>query len=209
MNRGFKMRFKNLIAVILLATMVFVPYSLSWAMNPGELIVKMFDQSLKILKDPSLQGTDKTAERKQKLWELLAPVFNFDEISRRALGQHWKNHTDQEREEFTQIFTNVLKSTYLDRTDSYAGEKVILIKEMVKNNRSKVQTSFITKDGEKVAVDFSMKKASSRWRIYDVTVEGVSTVANYRSQFNSILSKSSFAELIKKLKEKETELSGL
>ena len=202
------MRFKNLATILLSTIMIFLPCSLSWAMSPGEVIVEMADQSLKILQDPSLQGTDKIAERKQKLWELLGPVFNFDEISRMALGQHWNNYTDQEKEEFTQIFTDVLKSTYLDRTDSYSGEKVVFIKEIVKNNRSKVQTNFITKDGEKAAVDFSLKNNNGTWKIYDVIIEGVSTVANYRSQFNSILSKSPFAELIKKLKEKEAELSN-
>ena len=200
------MRLNNRTLVSLLTILsTFIFSSSLWAESPGQVIVETIDKSLEILRDPLLQDVSKMSERKQKLWETLEPIFAFQEISRRALGRHWKKRTAEERKEFTLIFTNTLKNTYLHKSDSHASEDIIYLRENTQGNRSKVQTNVITTEGKKVAVDYSMYKSDNGWKIYDVAIEGVSVVGNYRSQFNSILNKSSFAELIQKLKEKEKE----
>lgn len=204
------MRLKNQILISLLTILfVFTFSSLLWAESPGEVIVETVNKGLEILRDPSLQDVGKISERRQKMWDILTPVFNFEEISRRALGQHWKNRTAKERKEFILIFTNNLKNTYLYKTDSYANEKIIYLRENRQGNCSKVQTNFVTTEGKKIAVDYSMHRIDNTWKVYDITIEGVSMVSNYRSQFNSILHKSSFEELIQKLKEKEKELDEI
>lgn len=166
--------------------------------QPGKMIVNTIDKGLKILKDPSIKKEDK----KERLWKQLEPIFDFKAISKMALGRHWKKHTPEERKKFTDIFTTILKNVYLNKTASYSGKKVIFKQQFVQAGRAKVQTNIITDKGKKVSVDLSMHKIDGSWKVYDMTIEGVSIVNNYRSQFNTILSKSSFKDLLGKLREK-------
>lgn len=175
--------------------------------SPGQLVVEKIEESLKVLNDPELKVKGRLEERKEKLWKILGPVFNFEEISKRALGRHWKERSQQEKQEFTELFTKILKEVFLGKSDTYQGEKIIYLKELVQGNRSRVQTSFITREEKEIAVTFSMINKNGNWQIYDILIEGVSTVGNYRSQFNSILTKSPFSELMNTLKEKELEFS--
>jgi len=192
---------------ILLMTIVSV--SLVWAQTPGQIVVQTINDGLKILNNPSLQSLEKMPERRQKLWEAVKAVFSFEETAKRALGRHWNERTIDEKREFIEIFKSILKNIYLEKSDSYAQENIIYLNERVKGNRSKIYTNFISNDGKKFAVDFSMKIIDNEWKIYDIIIEGVSIVGNYRSQFNSILSKSSFAQLMEKLKKKESEMEGI
>ncbi|MCA9409105.1 MAG: ABC transporter substrate-binding protein [Candidatus Omnitrophica bacterium] len=168
----------------------------------GRIIVHTIEQSLELLKDPKLQSDDKLILRREKLWELLEPIFNFEEIAKRALGHHWRDCSPAEKKEFTEVFTNILKDVYLGRSDSYSGEQIIYLNEETEETRSKVYTNFITTDGKKIDIIFSMKKFADIWQIYDVIIEGVSTVGNYRTQFNSIINKESFTALMQQLKDK-------
>lgn len=167
--------------------------------SPGNLIVNTIDKSLIILKDPALQNENMLESRKQQLWEILEPIFNFNEIARRCLGRHWLDISQDQKEQFLSVFTSTLKDLYLGHSDAYQGEKIIFIREVVKDRLAKVQTNFLTTDGKKLIIDFSLLLENDDWKIYDVIIEGVSMVSTYRSQINSILDKSSFDELIKKL----------
>ncbi|MBP9854854.1 MAG: ABC transporter substrate-binding protein [Candidatus Omnitrophica bacterium] len=171
-----------------------------YAETPGELVTNTVKQGVQILEDPVLKG--QTELRREKLWELLEPVFSFEEIAKFALGPHWQNISAAQQKEFTDSFTTVLKDLYLKRSDEYQGGDVIYVREIVKGDRGKVQTNFI-KDDEKAVVDFSMKKINNAWKVYDITIENVSLLTNYRTQFNSMLAKSSFEEVLQKLKNKE------
>lgn len=179
--------------------------SFSLAMEPGKLLMETVDKGLTVLKEPSLSGTEKTQERRQALWKEISIVFNFEEMSKRALGQHWKKRSPEEKKEFVELFTNILKDAYIGKTDTYNGEKVVLLREKQDNNYAVVQTRFITKNGTEIAVDYSMLNNSGEWKIYDVIIEGVSMINNYRSQFNNILLKSPYENLVKRMKEKTTE----
>jgi len=151
---------------------------------------------------------DHFSERRQKLWKTVSSVFNFEETSRRALGRHWLKRTPEEKEQFIEIFQNILKDFYLGKSDAYQGEKIVYIREVVKGNRAKVQTNFFTVDEKKIVIDFSMHHVNDSWKVYDITVEGVSMVGNYRSQFNSIIARSSFEKLMEKLKSKSAEITN-
>ncbi|MBI2488269.1 MAG: ABC transporter substrate-binding protein [Planctomycetes bacterium] len=177
--------------------------SILFAGDPGKLVMETIDKGLVVLKEPSLKGNDKVNERRQKLWETISPIFNFEEMSKRALGQHWKKRSDEEKKEFVGLFTNILKDAYIGKTDAYSGEKVILIKERVDKEYATVQTKFILNTGSELVVDYNMLNNSGEWKIYDVIIEGVSLVNNYRSQFNSILIKSTYNELVQRIKEKK------
>ncbi len=177
---------------------------LLWAGEPGKLLMETIDKGFAILKDPSLKGDEKTQERRQKLWEEISPIFNFEEMSKRALGQHWKSRTPEEKKEFVELFTNIMKDAYIGKTDTYSGEKVVIISEKQDKKYATVQTKIITNKGTEISVDYNMLNNPGGWTIYDVIIEGVSLVNNYRSQFNNILIKSSYKELIQKIKAKQS-----
>ena len=173
------------------------------AEEPGKLLMETIDKGLTVLKDPSLKGEEKSQDRRQKLWNEISPVFSFEEMSKRALGQHWKKRTSEEKKEFVELFTNILKDSYIGNTDTYSGEKIVLLGEKQEDNYANVQTKLITNKGTEVLVDYRLLSNQGKWKIYDVIIEGVSLVNNYRSQFNNILLKSSFEELVQKMKEKK------
>ena len=180
---------------------MFMP-SFLWAGEPRKLIMETIDRALTILKDPSLQEDKKAEERRQKLWKEISPIFNFEEMSKRALGRHWRKLSPEEKSEFVELFTNLLKDTYIGKTDTYSGGKIIYLREKQDDKYSKVQTKFILNTGNEMLVDFNMHNNHGKWKIYDVIIEGVSLVNNYRSQFNNFLINSSSEELIKKIKGK-------
>ncbi len=173
-----------------------------WAGEPGDIVMKTIEGGLAVLKDPSLNGKEKLEERKQKLWAKISPLFHFEEMSKRALGKYWKERSDGEKEVFVELFTSILKTTYIGKTDTYTGEKIVYLRERQDDTRSKVQTKFITKTGQEISVNFSLLKNHGKWKIYDVIIEGVSLVNNYRSQFNSILLKSDWEVLVQKMQKK-------
>jgi len=177
---------------------------LLWAGEPGKLLMETIDKGFAILKDPSLKGDEKVQERRQKLWEGISPIFNFEEMSKRALGQHWKSRTPEEKKEFVELFTNIMKDAYIGKTDTYSGEKVVIVSEKQDKKYAKVQTKIITNKGTEISVDYNMLNNPGGGTIYDVIIEGVSLVNNYRSQFNNILIKSSYQELVQKIKAKQS-----
>lgn len=196
----FRKTFLILFAAFLITSTLTTPLLAS---TPGQLIVQSIDEGLAILRDPALAGEDKTVERREKLWVALKEIFNFKETSKRTLGRHWLKLTEEERNKFTENFQHVLKDLYLGKSDAYQGENIVYVREIVRGNRGKVQTNFFTADNKKIVVDFSMHNTGDgTWRIYDVVIEGVSMISNYRSQFNSILAKSSFDELLEQIIEK-------
>ena len=200
----YKRVFNNMTLVVCITSCFFVfGNSILFAGDPGKIVMDTIDKGLVVLKEPSLKGNDKVNERRQKLWETISPIFNFEEMSKRALGQHWKKRSDEEKKEFVGLFTNILKDAYIGKTDAYSGEKVILMKERVDKEYATVQTKFILNTGSELVVDYNMLNNSGEWKIYDVIIEGVSLVNNYRSQFNSILIKSTYNELVQRIKEKK------
>src|SRR5574341_1725278 len=106
-----------------------------WAAEEtGKLLIKTIDRGLAILKEPSLKGPGKAQERRQRLWEEISPIFNFEEMSKRALGQHWKKRTPEEKGKFVELFTHTLKDAYIGETDTYSGEKIVFLKEKHEDN---------------------------------------------------------------------------
>ncbi len=170
--------------------------------KPDEIILAVVEDGIEILQDPTLAGAKNLIERQARIWQLLEPHFNLEEMSKRALGHHWRQRTPEERKEFITAFTSTLKRVYLGKTDTYRGERVDYIRTMMKGNRSKVQTYVYTANGDKFSIDFSLINNTNTWKIYDVTIEGVSIIGNYRSQFNSILNRSSFEKLMTDLRKK-------
>ena len=174
--------------------------SLSQAGSATEQIRGTIDRSIGILKDPALAAKDKKEERRDLLRKEIEPVFDFAEMAKRSLGPHWRGRTPEERKRFVALFQKVLENSYLGKIESYHGEKIRYGREMVDGPYAEVKTLVITGKGQEIPVDYRMLEEGGKYRIYDVVIEGISLVANYRSQFNSILQNSSFGELMEKLR---------
>ena len=123
-------------------------------------------------------------------------------MARRSLGPHWRRRSPQEQKEFVKLFRDFLEKIYSDRVDLYAGERVVYGRETVEDDYAQVESTLVNPKGEEVSIVYRLRRNSGKWKVYDAVVENISIVNNYRSQFDRVISKSSFEELIRLLKEK-------
>lgn len=172
--------------------------------EPTDQLRPEIDRVIKTLEDPTLKGEAKAPARRDALRSITDLVFDWEEMSRRALGPHWQGRSEAERKEFIELFRNLIEYSYASKIESYSGERVSFAGDVVEGDLATVRTKLTTKQGKEVPVDYRMNRRDSRWRIYDVSVEGVSLVANYRTQFNQIIRSSSYEELIRKLKSRSS-----
>jgi phospholipid transport system substrate-binding protein len=174
----------------------------------SEQLKETIDRVVKVLDDPALKGPDRTEERRVAVTKIAQEIFDFPEVARRSLARHWQPLTDKQREEFTALFADLLERSYVSKIELYSGEKITYASERIDGDSATVATRIATKSGAEVPIDYRLLKKGPRWLVYDVNVEGVSLVSNYRTQFNKIIQTSSFEDLIQKLKTKQGELSG-
>ena len=172
---------------------------------PTDQLRAQIDRVLKTLEDPELKKENRAKDRRAAVRKIANDIFDFSETARRSLGRHWQGRTQAERDEFVQLFTDLLERTYISKIETYGGEKIAYLGDTAEGDQAKVQTKLVTKNGE-IPIEYRMHKAGDRWLVYDVVIEGVSLVANYRTQFNKIIQTSSFQELMNKMKNKQQEL---
>jgi phospholipid transport system substrate-binding protein len=170
--------------------------------EPLDLVRMAVDKAVQILKDPKLQSQDKKKERIDRLREALNPIFDYEEMAKRALGAHWRRRTPAEQEEFVKLFRDFLEIIYADKIDLYGGEKVRFGREVMDNEFARVESTIIKPKGEEIAVTYKLRQVNGRWKVYDAVVENISILNNYRSQFERVISSSSYEELVKRLREK-------
>ena len=190
----------SLCRTIVLLLVIFGLAVPSLAGEPTDHIRKTTDQMIAILNDPALKN--KLEERRKMLRNTLNERFDWEEMARRSLAEHWKSLTEEERKEFVPLFTTLLEKTYMNRIENYSGDRVTYDAERVKGDYSLVKVTIFTDKQVEIPVIYKMKKKDPEWTIYDVSIEGVSLVNNYRQQFDSIILSSSYHGLIEKLKEK-------
>ncbi len=187
----------------LLVVLVVVPGPPAWA-GPATDQLRMYtDQVLKILQNPSMT----LAERREAVRQLAEEVFDVNETAQRALGQHWQQRTSAEREEFVKLFANLLEQTYISRIDEFGGEKLTYVSEQLDGERGVVRARITTKNGTEVPVESRVLLKGNRWLIYDILIENLSLISNYRSQFDRVIRTSSYGELVKRLQTKGAFLS--
>ena len=173
-----------------------------WAGEPTDEIKQTTDKILSILTNPSLKGGSKTAEREKLIRQAIDERFDWEEMARRSLARYWDQRTDGEKKEFVRLYSDLLERTYLDKVEGYSGEKVIYEGESVDNGYAVVRVKIVTKKNTDIRVHYRLKRVENKWLVYDVSIEGVSLVNNYRTQFNSIILKSSYENLVKRLRER-------
>jgi phospholipid transport system substrate-binding protein len=177
----------------------------AWAGPPTEQLRAQVDRVLKTLEDPELKKDSRARDRRHAVRKLAEEIFDFSETARRSLGRHWAARTPAEREEFVRLFGDLLERSYLTKIEVYGGERVQYLGDSIDGESATARTKIITKQGTEIPIDYKMMKRGDRWVVYDVAIEGVSLISNYRTQFNKIIQTSSYGELVKKLKTKQEE----
>lgn len=170
---------------------------------PKESIKSTVDSVLEVLRDKSLSLPDKKADRRGRLRTLIKDRFDFSEMSMRIMARHWKARTPEEAREFTAIFSDLLVGSYIGKIEAYTDEKVNFNKEVIKGEGKygTVITTIVTKKAE-IPIDYKVILKDGKWWVYDVLIEGVSFISTYRSQYDEIIVKESYAALIQKMKKK-------
>jgi phospholipid transport system substrate-binding protein len=175
---------------------------------PTDQVRGSIDRVLQILADPELKQTTKTGDRRNAIRTVAGEIFDFSEISQRSLARHWAARTPAERQEFVALFGDLLEHSYITKIEAYSGEKILYTGEVADGDQAVVKTRIVTKTGTDIPVDYRMFLKGDRWRAYDVNIEGVSLVSNYRTQFNSVIQRSGYADLVSKLRAKQEDRPG-
>ena len=170
--------------------------------GPTDRMKDTTDKIIAIVSDPAFKGPDKADAKKNSIRNVVDEVIDWEEMSRRSLGIHWQKRTDEEKREFVRLFSLLIEKTYRDKAEDYAGEKVNYVGEKIDGDYAEVESRILTSKNTEIPVNYKMTKKQGKWWVYDIVIEGVSFVNNYRTQFNSILSSSSYPGLVKQLKAK-------
>jgi phospholipid transport system substrate-binding protein len=169
---------------------------------PTDQTRSTIDKVLEILNNPELASQSAKEERRSRLRQVIYPRFDFAEMARRSLGATWRQISRGEQQEFLKLFTELLEETYVSNIESYRGEKIRYGRETQDQDFAEVDTKIVTKRGEEFAINYKLHEVNGDWKVYDVVIENVSMVNNYRAQFGRLLSKYSFAELLDRIREK-------
>jgi len=197
---------RRFVAPLLIAALALLVGRPALAGPPTEQLKGGIDRVLTILQDSAMKQPGKAEERRQKIRAIANDVFDWEEIGKRALARHWQARSPQEREEFSKLFADLLERSYVGKIEAYSGEKIVYGEEAVEGDQATVRTKLMTKTGAAIPIDYQMQKADDRWRVYDVKIENVGLVANYRSQFNRIIQQTGYNDLIQRLRTKQEEL---
>ncbi len=168
------------------------------AATPMEEIKKTIGQALTILQDSMDAGDAGRARRREMLRDVLSLRFDFKEMARMSLGAHW-NRQPTRQQEFVSVFTGFVENSYVSKMESLKGTEVVYLREHVDRGRAQVDTKIVPNRGDDVPVYYKLHLSGGEWKIYDVIVENVSLVDNYRSQFNRVLTSATFDDLLRKL----------
>ena len=185
-------------ALTLTAILALVTAGTAVAGEPTDQVRRSVDEVLKIVQSQPDGPARRTAVR-----QAANRLFDFEETAKRALGPHWQQRTPAEREEFVRLFSDLLEAAYVGKIDLYQGEKITYVGETVDGDQATVKTRIVTKQGNEVPVDYRLLREKDGWRVYDVIIEGVSLVANYRTQFNKIIQTFSYDDLVKRMRAKD------
>jgi phospholipid transport system substrate-binding protein len=197
---------RSLVTTALVLTLAVAVATPARAGAPTEQLKTQVDRVLTLLGDPALK--DKPKDKRAAVRKVADDIFDFGETAKRSLGRHWAARTDAERDEFVKLFGDLLERSYISKIELYGGEKIQYMSDKIEGDQASVQSKLLTKTGTEVPIEYRMLKKGERWLVYDVIIEGVSLVSNYRTQFNKIIQTSSYAELVKKMKSRQEEMGS-
>jgi phospholipid transport system substrate-binding protein len=201
-HRGIAVRAGSFAAGIALAA------ATAWAGPATDQVKTSVDRVLKVVSDPELKKPQNTEKRRTQIREVARQLFDFEELGKRALGRHYAALKPEQRKRYTELFADLLENSYITKIESYGGEKIVYLPEQADGDSVTVRSKLVTQKGTEIPLDYRLQQTGDRFRVYDVSIEGVSLVANYRTQFNKIITQSGFDELLKKMEQKQVEVAG-
>ena len=172
-----------------------------------EAMKSTIDEVLIIIHDKELKQPGRAEERRQRLEQVVGNRFDYPEMSRRALGAPWNTLSDKDKQEFVALFQTLLTNSYSDKVEAYSGDGVQYINERMEKDFAEVRTKVLTGKTE-IPLDYRLLNKGVEWRVYDVVVDGVSLVSNYRGQFTKILRSSGYADLVDQLRKKSDKIKA-
>jgi phospholipid transport system substrate-binding protein len=174
--------------------------------TPTDDVKKTVDEVVRIVADKGMKQQDQ--KRRQALKKAISQIFDYGEMAKRSLGKHWNQRTPAERKQFVDLFSALLENSYAGKIESYNNEKIVYIREIVEGDHAEIKSKVITAKRDEFTLDYRLLNENGKWMVYDVVIEGVSLVSNYRSQFNRIITANGYGELVKKLQAKTDELKA-
>jgi phospholipid transport system substrate-binding protein len=203
-----RMRMGMAIRVSAVAAGIAVAAATAWAGPATDQVRSAVDRVLKVVSDPELKKPQNADRRRGQIREVARQLFDFEEMSKRAMARHWAPLKPEQKKRFTELFSELLENSYVSKIESYGGEKIAYLPEQVDGDITIVKSKLVTQKGTEIPIDYRLEKDGDRLEVYDVVIEGVSLVANYRTQFNKIIQTSSFQDLVKKMKTRQEELGS-
>jgi phospholipid transport system substrate-binding protein len=168
--------------------------------DPMAAVKGTVDQVLSIVQDPAYKSA--TTERREKLREIILPHFDFSAMARSAMGYHWRTLSQTQRDQFVHVFTDLLAASYMGKIEGYKGQKIIYVKETQSGDDAQVNTNIVQPGGDAISVNYRLNQSGGTWKVYDVLVDAISLVGNYRNQFNRIMNNKGYDTLINAIKQK-------
>jgi phospholipid transport system substrate-binding protein len=209
MNATKRKSFLQAIAVFMAAVVALcaaaLPNSALADADPMAVVRDTVNDALPVLRDKATP----VAARRQKLRDIVAKSFDFTEMARSALGYHWRQLTPQQQQEFTRVFISFIENSYLAKINQYSGQQVQFLGEQKDGAEyAVVKTSLVQEGKDPISIDYRLLNKNGQWKIYDVTVDAISIIANYRNQFNRVMNNQGYDKLIADLKAKEAGLAA-
>jgi len=187
-----------MITALFLATNVFAGVT--------DEVKKTVDEVVRIVSDKEMKKNDQ--KRRQALKKTISVIFDYNEMAKRSLGKHWNQRSAAEKKQFAELFASLLENSYASKIESYNNEKIVYLKETIDSDHAEVKSKVVTTKRDEFTLDYRMINQNGKWMVYDVVIEGVSLVSNYRTQFNKIITSNGYPELVKKLQTKSDELKA-
>lgn len=183
-------------------TLLVLPSGAAIAGEPTDQVRGTVDQVLAVLREPNLDSPGGKKERRDRLNEIISARFDFAEMARRSLGAEWRRITPEQQHEFVELFTELLRNAYTGNIESYKGEKVSYTRETQDEIYAVVETMLQSPDGAQYAIDYRLQLVDGEWKVYDVVIENISMVNNYRAQFTRVINRSTFDGLLRALRDR-------
>lgn len=188
--------------VLFLCIILLLTFQAQSAETPLAIVKNSIGEILDILASEEYRNEENRQPLREKIFSIANDRFFWEEIAKRSLGRKWKDQTREDQEKFVSLFTKLLKDNYIGKLESYSQQQVIYEEEIFKGQYAEVRTKIVQEKGEDIPVYYRMINEGGTWLVYDVVIEGISLVKNYRSQFEDMLSKSSFKEFLDKIENK-------
>ena len=200
---------KLILTAVLLAALV-VPPALAAGESPTAAIQGTVDKIVAYLSGPTLKAKakDKAEDRQAKLWELIDERFASQLMTRKVLARHWKELSGEQQAEMVSLFSDLLKRSYVSKLEAYSGQKVVYLDQRIDGEFAEVDSTVSHRD-EEISLNYRLKFIDGQWMVYDVIIDGVSLVANYRRQFAAIITKDGYQALVERLKKRWAEVKAL